>query len=153
MNIVMKRAVHPDEFLTPFDTIFNQVQEQMFPNMKADFGIDFAKGAYPKCNVYDYDDKIGIIAEIPGLSKDQLDITVEEGLLTISGDKHGFQDNNARILRKELKHSSFRWSFELSEELDGESVSADFTDGLLSIMIPKKEPQQPKAFKVKIKWD
>ena len=59
--------------------------------------------------------------------------------------------DSARILRKELKHSSFRRSFELSEELDGESVSADFTDGLLSIMIPKKEPQQPKAFKVKIK--
>ena len=108
MNIVMKRAVHPDEFLTPFDTIFNQVQEQMFPNMKADFGIDFAKGAYPKCNVYDYDDKIGIIAEIPGLDKKNVSVEVEDNVLTISGDKHGFEDDGAKCITRELKHSSFK---------------------------------------------
>lgn len=151
MNIVMKRNVHPDEFLAPFDQVFNQMQEQMFPDMKDQFGIDFAKGAYPKCNIYDYDDKIGIIAEIPGLSKKQIDITVEDNILTIIGEKHGFIDKAARVIRKELKHSSFRRSFELSDELDGSKVGADFSDGILSVEIPKKTPQQPKSFKVNIK--
>ena len=151
MKVIYNRPVHPDEILTPFDTIFNQMQEQMFPNMKQDLGIDFVKGAYPKVNVYDYDDKIGIIAEVPGLSKKQIDITIEEGLLTIAGDKHGFDDRNARVIRRELKHSSFRRSFELSDDLDHDSVSASFDDGLLSISIDKKTPAEPKTTRVKIR--
>ena len=151
MKVIYNRPVHPDEILTPFDSIFNQMQEQMFPNMKQELGIDFVKGAYPKVNVYDYDDKIGIIAEVPGLSKKQIDITIEEGLLTIAGDKHGFDDRNARVIRRELKHSSFRRSFELSDDLDHDSVSASFDDGLLSISIDKKIPAEPKKTKVKIR--
>ena len=48
----------------------------------------FQGTAYPKVNVYEYDDKIGIVAEIPGLDKKQLKVEVEENVLTISGDKH-----------------------------------------------------------------
>lgn len=151
MNVLVKRHVHPDEFLTPFDAVFNQLQDQMFPNMKQELGIDFAKGAYPKVNAYDYDDKIGIIAEVPGLRKKQLDISVEDGLLTISGDKHGYEDKDARVIRRELKHSSFRRSFELSDDLDSDNISASFEDGLLSIMIPKKTPELPKKKTVTIK--
>jgi len=151
MKLILNRHVHPDEFLTPFDALFNQMQDQMFPNMKQDLGIDFAKGSYPKVNVYDYDTKISIIAEVPGLSKKQIDITIEEGLLTIAGDKHGYEDKNARVIRKELKHSSFRRSFNLSDELDHESVTASFDDGLLSISINKKKPTEPRSTTVKIR--
>jgi len=101
--------------------------------------------------VYEYDDKIGVIAEIPGLDKKDLQIQVEENTLTISGDKHGlFDDVKAKVLRKELKHSSFKRSFELGELLDGDNIKANFKDGLLSIDIPKKEPEKPKVTSVKI---
>ena len=102
--------------------------------------------------MYEYDDKIGIVAEIPGLKKDQLNIEVEDGVLTVSGDKHGItEDDGAKILRRELKSSSFKRSFQLGELLDGEGVKANFKDGILSISIPKMEPVKPKKTFVKIK--
>ena len=140
-----------DEFLTPFDKIFDQLMDTTFPNFKEEVGVSFNQGAYPKVNVYEYDDKIGIIAEIPGLDKKDVTVDVEEGVLTISGDKHGFSESDgAKCITRELKQSSFKRSFNLGEHLDGDDVSASFKDGMLSISIPKKEPEKPKKHSVKI---
>ena len=141
-----------DEFLMPFDRLFDKVMENQFPNFTEEFGVKcFEGGAYPKVNVYEYEDKIGIVAEIPGLSKKQVNIEVEDNVLTISGDKHNVADDNtAKIIRRELKHSSFKRSFQLGDQLDAEKVSAKFEDGILSVNIPKIEPEQPKKKSVKI---
>ena len=141
-----------DDFLTPFDKMFDNMVESQFPDIVKQVGVKPYQGsAYPKVNVYEYDDKIGIVAEIPGLNKKQLNVEVEEGILTISGDKHNtFENDGAKVLRKELKQSSFKRSFELGEQLDGDDISANFKDGVLSVTIPKKEPVIPKKHSVKI---
>ena len=141
-----------DSFLTPFDKMFDQMIETHFPNVVQQVGVKPYQGtAYPKVNVYEYEDKIGIIAEIPGLKKKQLNIEVEDGVLTISGDKHGIEEQDgATVLRRELKASSFKRSFELGEQLDSDSINANFNDGILSISIDKKEPETPKKKFVKI---
>ena len=139
-----------DEFLTPFDKVFDHLMEQTFPTFKEDVGVSFNKGAYPKVNVYEYDDKIGIVAEIPGLDKSNVSVEVEEDVLIISGDKHGFDSDGGKCITRELKQSAFTRSFNLGEYLDGKNISAKFKDGMLSISIPKKEPEQPKKHSVKI---
>ena len=154
-----KVAFHPnipffdrDSFLTPFDKMFDQMVESQFPDVVRQVGIKpYGNTAYPKVNVYEYDDKIGIVAEIPGLDKKQLNVEVEDGILTISGDKHSaFESDGAKVLRKELKESSFKRQFELGELLDGDNISANFKDGILSISVPKTEPEIPKKKFVKI---
>ena len=139
-----------DEFLTPFDKIFDELVSKSFPTFKEETGVSFNQGAYPKVNVYEYDDKIGIVAEIPGLDKKNVTVDVEEDVLIISGDKHGFDDSGGKCITRELKQSSFKRSFNLGEHLDGDDVSAKFKDGMLSISIPKKEPEQPKKHSIKI---
>ena len=141
-----------DEFLTPFDRMFDKIVESNFPDITKSVGVKPFQGtAYPKVNVYEYDDKVGVVAEIPGLDKKDLSVEVEDGVLTISGDKHGlFDDKGAKVIRRELKHSSFKRSFELGELLDGDNIKASFKDGLLSIDIPKAEPELPKRTEVKI---
>ena len=141
-----------EDFLTPFDRMFDQIVNTQFPEIEKQVGVKpFSGTAYPKVNVYEYDDRIGIIAEIPGLDKKDLKVDVEEGILHISGDKHGlFDDKGAKVIRKELKHSSFKRSFELGELLDGDNIKASFKDGLLKVDIPKVEPAQPKKLSVKI---
>ena len=141
-----------DSFLTPFDKMFDQMVESQFPDVVRQVGIKpYGNTAYPKVNVYEYDDKIGIVAEIPGLDKKQLNVEVEDGVLTISGDKHSaFENEGAKILRKELKESSFKRQFELGELLDGDNISANFKDGILSISVPKTEPEKPQKKFVKI---
>ena len=140
-----------DEFLTPFDKIFDHLMSKQFPAFQEEVGVSFAQGAYPKVNVYEYDDKIGIIAEIPGLDKKDVSVDVEEGVLTISGDKHGFTESDgAKCITRELKQSSFKRSFNLGDHLDGDKVGASFKDWLLSISVPKREPEKPKKNFVKI---
>ena len=141
-----------DSFLNPFDKMFDQMVEAQFPDVVKQVGVKPYQGsAYPKVNVYEYDDKVGIVAEIPGLDKKQLSVEVEEGVLTISGDKHAIhEEDGATVLRRELKASSFNRSFELGEQLDGGNISANFKDGILSISVPKVEPEKPKRHTVKI---
>ena len=141
-----------DTFLTPFDKMFDQMVETQFPDITKSVGVKpYAGSAYPKVNVYEYDDKVGIIAEIPGLDKKQLDVSVEDGVLTISGDKHSaFENEGAKVLRRELKQSSFKRQFELGDLLDGENISANFKDGILSVEVPKLEQELPKKHTVKI---
>ena len=139
-----------DEFLTPFDKIFDQLMLKQFPNFQEEVGVSFNQGAYPKVNVYEYDDKIGIVAEIPGLDKKNVTVDVEEDVLIISGDKHGFDSDGGKCITRELKQSAFKRSFNLGEYLDGKNISAKFKDGMLSITIPKKEPEQPKKHSIKI---
>ena len=148
--IVNPAHLNRDEFLTPFDKIFDQLMLKQFPHFQEEVGVSFNQGAYPKVNVYEYDDKIGIVAEIPGLDKKNVSVDVEDQVLTISGDKHGFDDSGGKCITRELKQSSFKRSFNLGEHLDGDDVSANFKDGMLSISIPKKEPEQPKKNFVKI---
>ena len=92
-------AIDRDEFLTPFDRMFDQIVETAFPDVAKTVGVKPFQGtAYPKVNVYEYEDKVGLIAEIPGLDKKDLQIEVEDGKLTISGDKHGmFDDKGAKV--------------------------------------------------------
>tara|TARA_B100000941_G_scaffold289955_1_gene270591 strand:+ start:627 stop:1097 length:471 start_codon:yes stop_codon:yes gene_type:complete len=142
-----------DSFLTPFDRMFDDIVGKQFPEINQQVGVNPFQGtAYPKVNVYEYDTKIGVIAEIPGLDKKDLNVEVEEGVLTVSGEKsHGFDEGKAKVLRRELKHSSFKRQFTLGEQLDGDNISANFKDGILSIEIPKVEPALPKKNIVKIK--
>ena len=148
--IVKPGHLNRDEFLTPFDAIFDQLMSKQFPNFQDEVGVSFNKGAYPKVNVYEYDDKIGIVAEIPGLDKKNVSVDVEDQVLTISGDKHGLDDSGGKCITRELKQSSFKRSFNLGDHLDGDGVSANFKDGMLSISVPKREPEKPKKKFVKI---
>ena len=139
-----------DEFLTPFDKIFDELMSKQFPTFQDEVGVSFNQGAYPKVNVYEYDDTIGIVAEIPGLDKKNVSVEVEEDVLIISGDKHGFDDSGGKCITRELKQSAFKRSFNLGEHLDGDDVSAIFKDGMLEVLIPKREPEKPKKTFVKI---
>ena len=148
--IVKPGHLNRDEFLTPFDKIFDELMNKQFPNFQEEVGVSFNQGAYPKVNVYEYDDKVGIVAEIPGLDKKNVTVDVEDSVLTISGDKHGFDDSGGKCITRELKQSSFKRSFNLGEHLDGDNVEASFKDGMLSISVPKVEPEKPKKKFVKI---
>ena len=148
MSLVIRR----DDFLAPFDKMFDSMFQTNFPEVAQTVGVNpFSSTAYPKVNVYEYEDKVGVVAEIPGIDKKNLDVEVEEGVMTIKGSKHGFdEDTQATVLRRELKHSAFERKFTLGESLDGDNIKANFKDGILSIEVPKVEPVKPKKTFVKI---
>ena len=147
-------VIDRESFLTPFDRMFDELVSSSFPQINETVGVNpFGNTAYPKVNVYEYEDKVGVIAEIPGLDKKDLNVEVEDGVLTISGEKHNglIDEAKAKVLRRELKQSSFKRQFTLGDLLDGDNIKANFKDGILSVEIPKVEPELPKKNIVKIK--
>ena len=116
-------------------------------------GVDvFQKGAYPKCDIINFDDRIEVVAEIPGISKEQLTIDVDGDVITLRGEKGGQTEvTGGQYLRRELKRSSFQRSFTADSKifnLDG--IKAKFNDGILELQIPKREKEQPKKRTIQI---
>lgn len=140
-----------DSFVDSFDKVFDKLMHAHFPALQQEFGVDFiSKSSYPRVNVTDYADKIVITAEVAGLAKEDVDITFKEGVLTISGQRREENKQEGTVLWKELKHSSFKRAFQLADHLLGEKASAKFTNGILDICIPKKQPKVEIATKINI---
>ena len=139
-----------DEFLTPVDTLIDRFFNEAMPAFGTEFGVEFfGNNSYPKVDVTDHPDKIMIEAEIPGLSKDDVSVDLEENVLTISGGKRdSVIDKEMRYIRKELKRSSFKRSFALGDNMNVRKIKADFENGLLNITVPKREKDLPKKVKI-----
>jgi HSP20 family protein len=127
-----------DQFLSSFDDVFNQMLNH-FPEVSETFGVNFNKGNYPKVDVIDEKGSVRIIAEIPGYTKDDVEINFEDGLLTISGHSRNEKEESSKTyLYRELKRSSFSRSFGVDETvLNVDSIIAKFENGILDVEIPK----------------
>lgn len=148
------RHIDRDEFLTPFDRVFDEVFAAHFPELNKELGVGFfEKQSYPRVDVVDYNDRVEILAEIPGLSKDEVNVEVQENVLTISGQKIKKvedKESTGKYIRRELKHSSFKRSFTLGDQINKNSPQAKFENGLLTITLAKVKPTIPETKKIKI---
>ena len=142
-----------DVFVDSFDQVFDEMVKAQFPEFTNTFGVNFvSKGAYPKCDVIDYPDNVKIIAEIAGLSKDEVDIEIKKDVLTISGKSNEYHiGEKATFIKKELKHSSFKRSFALSDKVDTENIDASFKNGILTITLGKKQAEVEVSKRIVIK--
>lgn len=143
-----------DEFITPFDKLVDKFFNQSFPEVSKEVGLDvFQNSAYPKCDIVDFNDRIEIVAEVPGLSKDQISIDVDDDIISIKGEKNKkVEKEGGTYLRKELKKSSFKRTFTADPTIfDLDKVSAEFNDGVLELSIPKLKPQKKTKKEIKIK--
>jgi HSP20 family protein len=106
----------------------------------------------PDVDVFDEKDQIRIEADLPGLKKDQIEITADAGLLTIKGEKKGEREIKEKdCVRSERYYGAFHRSFNLPVGADTGKVNASYEDGVLKIIIPKKEEAKSKQTKVQIK--
>ncbi len=149
----MYNLLQREEFLTPFDRIFDEFFKANVPNFTQDFGVDFfEKGSYPKVDITDYNDRVVIEAEVPGLSKEDVNVETLENILVISGTKRKkeHKDESGKLVYKELKHSSFRRSFTLAENLAKDNIDAKFENGILTVTLFKIKPSYEKQVTKKI---
>jgi HSP20 family protein len=129
-----------DEFITPFDKLVDKLFNQSFPQLSKEVGVDvFQNSAYPKCDIVDFEDRVEFIAEVPGLSKEQIKIDVDTDTISIKGEKtSNVEREGGTYLRRELKKSSFKRTFAADTKIfDLDSISARFEDGVLELTIPK----------------
>ena len=92
-----------------------------------------------------------IKAELPEIKKEEVKVTVQEDVLTISGErKYEKEEKGKKYHRVERAYGSFMRSFTLPEDADGAKVAAEFKDGVLKIHLPKSEKAKPKSIDVKV---
>jgi len=103
----------------------------------------------PVVDILEEDQEFVVKAELPGMESKDLDIQIQENILTIRGEKHLDQEvQKDRYHRIERSYGSFQRSFTLPNIVDQEKVKAKFKDGLLEIKIPKVERAKPKQIQV-----
>lgn len=90
-------------------------------------------------------------AELPGMTKDDVKVTVHNGVLTIQGERKSEEETKDKKLhRVERFYGSFLRRFTLPDNVDENSVTANFKDGLLTLSIQKAEQKEPKAVEIEI---
>jgi HSP20 family protein len=105
----------------------------------------------PTVDISETDGEYQIRAEIPDVKKEDVKVTVEDGVLTIQGErKQEKEEKGKRYHRIERSYGSFVRSFSLPDVIDEEKVKAEFKDGVLSLHLPKSEKAKPKAIEVKV---
>lgn len=105
----------------------------------------------PRVDIAETDKEFSIKAEIPDVKKEDVKVSVENGVLTIKGErKQEKEEKNKKFHRVERFYGSFTRSFTLPDNVDENKIEASFKDGMLNLTIPKTAETKPKAIDVKI---
>ena len=149
------KHIDREEFAIPFDNIMDQLFGNIYPELQKEVGVGiYEKQSYPKVDIMEYDDTVEIIAEIPGISKENVNVEIVDNMLSISGKKQerisATPDKEYKVIRRELKQSNFKRSFALGDQIDQEKLTAKFEDGMLKIVLHKIQKDVPKVRKIEV---
>ncbi len=105
---------------------------------------------HPADDVYEDRDAVKIVAELPGVKPEDVKLSLENSLLTIRGEKkQEVEERNERIHRYERSYGSFERAFALPTTVDGERISAEYRNGILTVTVPKTERARPREIPVR----
>jgi HSP20 family protein len=105
----------------------------------------------PAVDVYEDEHKIALKIEVPGIDEKDIDIRVENNLLTVHGErKFEKEEKEENYRRVERQYGSFTRSFNLPSTVDAENISADYDRGVLKVQLAKKAEAKPKQIKVNV---
>lgn len=134
-----------DPFVGLVDSIFRN-----WPRTGALEDNGFSRGWMPAVDIRETADGYELIAELPGLSKDDIEISVDNGVLTLRGERRLSEDSSRESYRRvERSYGSFERTFSLPTGIDSGKVEASFENGLLTLALPKAETAKARAIKIK----
>jgi HSP20 family protein len=138
---------------TPVQKGLNNFFDEFFNDFPAFDGKDFSKenwGSVP-VNIHETNDAYHLELNAPGRSKEDFKIAVENGLLTISFEKkEKNKTEDYKTIRKEFTNRSFKRSFSVDEKIDSNNIQAKYENGLLKLLLPKKEQIKENAKQINI---
>jgi len=131
------------------------IQEEMnrlFGSSLRRLGRSSFDGAFiPAIDVAEEKDSFLVKADLPGLSKDDVSVTLQDNYLTIKGEKkHETETKEADYYRQERFSGSFSRMIELPSTVDARKIDAQFKDGVLHVRLPKAEEAKPKQIEIKV---
>lgn len=105
----------------------------------------------PRCDVLEDDQGITVLADLPGVSKDRLELKIDGDTLTIEGTVTAAMPQQMEAVYVEVRVPRYRRAFTLSRELDADRIEASLVNGALRLRIPKKAHAQPRKIEVQVR--
>jgi HSP20 family protein len=144
----MYRSLFPSDLFAELDRLQRQVQRVTGPTTSI---RGFGHSGFPAMNVGGTPDSVEIYAFAPGLDPEKIDVTIERGVLTLSGERSSeipTDDKSAAVHINERYTGPFRRAVSLSDDVDSNRVSAKYSDGVLHISIKRRESAQPRRIAI-----
>ena len=107
-------------------------------------------GWTPALDLYQTNDDVVAVVELPGMRKEDIEISLHDGMLTISGERKDENQNGDKDGRTERFVGKFRRSVSLPTRVDSNKVTANYKDGILTVTLPKAEEVKPKQIQVNV---
>lgn len=136
---------------SPLDRLasFRDEINRLFDSPTAD--NSFFSGWNPTLDVYDEKDHFLVSVELPGMKKDEINLSYQDGVLTVSGErKHEREGKEGATFRSERYFGKFQRSVSLPASVDAAKIAANYKDGVLQIELPKAEEAKPKQIQVNV---
>jgi HSP20 family protein len=105
----------------------------------------------PRVDIFELPGELTLVADMPGVEPGGIDIHFENGILSISGKVEDRQSEGARYVWREYSLGDYHRTFQVSEVINSERISAEYSDGQLTLHLPKVEAAQPRKIEVKTK--
>lgn len=132
----------------PFESLF----DDFFGRFPSKYEMENSRNFHPLTNISETKNSYLIELNAPGRKKENFNIEIEKGLLTISFEQQSeVETNENTVLRKEFTYNSFKRSFSLDENINAEKIEANYVDGVLKITLPKVEAIEVKPKQIVIK--
>jgi len=144
--MTLMKTTNPWNLLDEFNREFSRVLPGFADDDSRVVGSNWA----PAVDIKEEDDRFVIHADIPGVSAEDIDISMEKGVLTIKGErKHEAEENKEGYHRIERSYGTFMRRFALPKNVDAENISASSKDGVVELVLPKaSQENQPKKITV-----
>ena len=137
--------------LKPFGRdYFDMTPSELFRDFRRQFFSNFPDEQSIKTDISEKDDRYELKAELPGFSKDQIDISYENDMLIISAENNQVneeKDDEGKVIQKERSYSNVKRMYSLNN-IDEDNIEAKFEDGILSVDLPKTENSQRKVIDI-----
>ena len=154
MSLIRYQA--PSSFAWPTLGRLSNLRDELDNLFELPFLSNFANqaqlfsGWMPALDLYQDNDNVVAVVELPGMRKEDIEISLHEGMLTISGERKSETGENGKAERSERYVGKFRRSVTLPTRVDASKVNATYKDGILTVTLPKAEEAKPRKIQVNL---
>jgi HSP20 family protein len=132
-----------------FDNFFDDFLSRRWPRLLDwNFPTGFDRG-FPKIDILDHDNEIEVQAALPGIKKEDLDVSINNQTITIRVSTKEEKKEEGKYFRHEITRGEFHRTVSLPDNVDDENAKASFKDGILTVTIPKTEKNKRKTIEIK----
>src|SRR6266478_3574492 len=153
-NMSLIRFQIPELATWPSLDRWNNLRDDLNSLLESPFWSSFGRagqlfsGWSPALDLYQNNDNVIAVVELPGMRKEDIEISLHQGTLTINGERKSESSNGEKAERTERYIGKFRRSITLPARVDANKVSATYRDGILTVTLPKAEEAKPKQIQV-----